>query len=61
MSKTKLGAIILGLSIVLPAIAAALETGHWQPVVQPALEAAGVVLAGFGLRNAITKRPMTGQ
>ncbi len=53
LSKTKLGGVLLGLSVVLPAVAQALQDGQWHAVLQPAVEGLGVILAAFGLRNAL--------
>lgn len=53
VSKTKLGGVLLAVSIALPPVAEALQTGNWAPALQPILQALGAVLAIFGVRNAL--------
>ena len=52
-SKTKLGGILLGLSVVLPGLGQGLQSGDYTNAIFGAIQGLGIILGTFGIRNAI--------
>lgn len=57
MSKTKLGGILLGLSVVLPGLGQGLQSGDYTNAIFGAVQGLGIILGAFGIRNAINTSP----
>lgn len=52
-SKTKWGGILLALGTCAPGVAKGLSTGDWTEAILAGVQASGMVLGTFGLRNAL--------
>jgi hypothetical protein len=56
-SKSKVGGLLLGLSLSLPGIAKGLQTGDWTEALMAGAQGLGIVLTTFGVRNALAGPP----